>query len=194
MGPAALARFLKCALGMVQPDPHNHSSACGSCLSPWWRHYHAEDAYHHPAAQIAAHFVYILQWFCVIIGLQKSVKCHEDCHGEDAYHHLVAQIVAHLLNILQWFAVQLVNMLQWFCVIIGLQKSVKCHEDWHQEDAYCCPVAQIVVHLVNILQWFYIIIGLHKSVKCHEDCHGEDAYCCLVAQIVAHLVNILQWL
>jgi len=148
MGPARPARFLKCALGMVQLDPYNHSSARGSRPSPWQRHYHVEDAYHHPVAQIAAHFVYILQWF----------------------------------------AVQLVNILQWFCVIIGLQKSVKCHEDCHQEDAYCCPAAQIAAHLVNILQWFYIIIGLHKSVKCHEGCHGEDAYCCLVAQIVAHLV------
>jgi len=149
MGPAGLARFLKCALGMVQPDPYNHSSARGGHLSPWQWHYHAEDAYHH----LAAHFVYILQWFCVIIGLQKSVKCHEDCHGEDAYRHLAAQIAAHLLNILQWF-----------CIIIGLEKSVKCHEDCHQEDAYRCPAA----HLVNILQWFYIIIGLHKSVKHHE--------------------------
>jgi len=89
-----------------------------------------------------------------------------------------------------------ISTVQGFCVIIGLQKSVKCHEDCHQEDAYCCPVVQIAAHLVNILQWFYIIIGLHshKSVKCHEDCHGEDAYCCPAAQIVAHLVNILQWL
>jgi len=160
---------------MVQPDPYNHSSARGSRLSPRWSHYHAEDAYHCPAA----HFVYILQWFavqlvnilqwfCVIIGLQKSVKCHEDCHGEDAYHCPAARIAAHLLNILQWFAVQLVNMLQWFCVIIGLQKSVKCHEDCHQEDAYCCQAAQIAAHLVNILPWLYIIIGLHKSVKHHE--------------------------
>jgi len=153
---------------MVWPDPYNHSSACGGRLSPWWSHYHAEDAYHCPVAQVVAHFVYILQWFavqlvnilqwfCVIIGLQKSVKCHEDCHGEDAYHCLVAQIAAHLLNILQWFY-----------VIIGLQKSVKCHEDCHQEDAYRCWAVQIAAHLVNILQWLYIIIGLHKSVKHHE--------------------------